>query len=207
MGEPALQQLDPLAAREDLHLAAGGRVGMAGGLRAPARARQQRLDDRGDHGVEVALAHRPARDPPQVELVGLADVQAIDDVAAVDEAGHAHEHVVRRGGRQRAQRRRDARRRVRTQHPPRVDVARVAPVAGGGVGAVAQRVVVVGDRDHPARAVDKRAAAPARGQPRRGAGYEVLHAMRAVARIGEVGQRQRPGQLVIGDVRHRGRSS
>jgi len=78
---------------------------MARRQRAPLRAGQQRLDDRRDHRLEVDRRHRLLRDAPQVELVGLADVQAVDRVAPVHEPRRAHEHVARRGRRQRAQRR------------------------------------------------------------------------------------------------------
>ena len=105
------------------------------------RSGQDRRDDEADHLVEVAAVERlAAADAPQVELVRLADVQPIDHVAAVDEARACHDDVVGVTGRaRRAQRGGHHRGHVRPQEPALVDVARVAGLAGGGVGRVAER--------------------------------------------------------------------
>ena len=83
-------------------------------------------------------------DPPQVELVRLADVQPIDHVSAVDEAGARHDDVVGvTGPNEAAQRPGHHRRHVRAQEPAVVDVARVPGLAGRGVGRIAEHLVVV----------------------------------------------------------------
>ena len=161
-GEPAFEQLDPPAVHVDLHLAAGGGVRMRRVERPVPRSGHDRRDDELDHLVEVAGGQRlAAAYPPQVELVRLADVQAVDHVAAVDEARARHDDVVGvTGPGEAAQRPGHHRRHVRAQQTAVVDVARVAGLAGGGVGRVAERLVVVGDRDDRARTVDEHRSAP-----------------------------------------------
>ena len=177
------------------------RVGMARRDRAPARAGQQRAD------TAIDLSSVRPRSPigrvpaPQIELVRLADVQAVDDVAAVDEPRRAHEHVVGGSRRQLAQGRRDRRRGLAAQQR-RAEIARVAARAPGRRGRRAERVVVVGHGDDAAGAVHEHRAAPARAQGIGGARDELLHAMRAVSGVGEVGQGQGPAQLVLREVRH-----
>ena len=143
--EAALAELDPRPVRLDLDLEALLRVRVHGRTAAVGAARQERGDDEGHHLLQVVEAQRAAAHPPEVELVRLADVQAVDGVAPVDDAGAGEEDVLVAGVAQRAQGARDQRGGVRPQHPPVVDVAAVAGVPGGRLGRVAEPVVVVGD--------------------------------------------------------------
>ena len=195
-GKAALEQLDPLLADQHLDLEAVVGVGMLGRDRAMAAAGQHRRDDQLDHLLEVAAVEpRSAADPPQVELVGLADVQPVDHVAAVDQARAGHHHVVVTAG-QPPQGGRHHGRGVRAQQVRVVQVARVAGIAGGGVRRVAEQLVVLGDGHHRAGPVDEDRAAPARGQRLGDGGGHQLHGVGAGGRVGQVAQRQRGVELL-----------
>ena len=127
----------------------------------------------------------------------LAHVQAVDDVAAIDEPRRADEHVVGGARRQLPQGRRDRRGGLAAQQAAGVEVARVAALACRAVGRIAQRVVVVGDGDDAVGAVHVDRAAPAGAQGVGRARDELLHAMRPVGGVGEVGQGQGLAQLVL----------
>jgi hypothetical protein len=97
--------------------------------RAPRGAGEHCRDDERDHFVQVGPGQRPvAADAPEVELVRLADVQAVDDVTPVDEPGTGDDLVglVRK----RAQRGGHHGGRVRPQHAGGVDVAGVTGLPG-----------------------------------------------------------------------------
>jgi hypothetical protein len=204
MGQAALAELDPAALGADLDLAPGQCVGVAR-RHGPHRqsGRERRAGDR-HHALEVASGHRRARGAPHVELMRLAHVQPVDDVAAVDDAGAGHERIVRAQLGELAQRARDDRRHVRSQHGARRDVAGVPGLARDAVGRVAQRVVVVGDRDDAAAAphVDVRAPGPGQRGDRRL--DEPLHAVLARVGVGQVAQRQRALELGVGDAMKHG---
>ena len=99
---------------------------------------------------------------PQVELVRLAGVQAVDAVAPVDQARADQQHVGGRLGlgRQLAQRRRHQGRGLRAQQGGLAHVAGVAGVAGGAARRVVQPIVVVGHRHDGAAAAAAQGGAP-----------------------------------------------
>src|SRR5205085_2377876 len=109
------------------------------------------------------LAEAPAvGDTPEVELVRGTGVQAVDRVAAVDDAGTGEEHVPRAAtvGREPAQLRRDHRGGVAAQQAGLAGVPGVAGVAGGRAGGVAEAGVVVLDGYERAGAHGPDLAAP-----------------------------------------------
>ena len=151
---------------------------------------QQRRRDALDHRDQVVARERPPRDPPQIELVRLADVQAIDRVAPVGQAGARHNNVFVARRRDHAQRARNHRGRLRPQQQLRRQVARVARVARRTVGRVAEIIVVVGDRNERRRAMHDDRTIPRGAQGIERVLHEQLHRMRAERCVGQIAQRQ-----------------
>ena len=74
-------------------------------LEPQRHAGQHRRSDALDHREQVVTRERPLRDPPQIELVRLADMQAIDGVAPIRQAGTREQHILVARRRDHAQRR------------------------------------------------------------------------------------------------------
>ena len=147
-GETALEQLDPGSLDQHLHLAPLAGVRMRCRERPVRRIRQHGRDDQIDHLLEVGGRQgRVAPHPPQVELVRLADVQAVDHVAPVDEPGTGDDEI-EAGVRTRdvPERPRDHRRGVRAQQPAVVEVAGVPRLARRCIGRIAEQLIVLRER-------------------------------------------------------------
>jgi hypothetical protein len=123
-------------------------------------ARDEGVHDELHHSSELVAGKRRAAEPPEVELVRLADGQPVDSVAPIDEPRAGKEHVVVGRAGERAQEAGDHRAGVRTEHLRLAHVAGVPGVARSGVGRVAQELVVVGDRHERVGSVDDRLATP-----------------------------------------------
>ena len=151
---------------------------------------QQRRRDALDHRDQVVARERPSRDPPQIELVRLADVQAIDRIAPVGQAGTRDDNVFGARRRDHAQRARNHRGGLSPQQQLWREVARVARIARRTVGWVAEIIVVVGDRNERRRAMHDDRTIPRGTQGIERVLHEQLHRMRAKRAIGQVAQRQ-----------------
>ena len=186
-GDAALADLDPLVAVLDVDLQTLGRVRMDTRLDAVLRTRERGAHDDLDHLFEITgVEPEIARDPPEVQLVRQPGVEPVDRVSAVDEARAHEQHVFGTVRRERTQRARDQGRRVRAQHLGRRHVSRVARVARDGVGRVAERVVVVVQRDDARTAMDSGHAAPRTGQRGDDVVDDALQRVRTLRRIREV---------------------
>ena len=119
------------------------------------QARGERTEQDRDHLVQVGAAHRPAGDPPQVELVWSSGVLPVDGVAAVHDPRAGQQHIVARPAGEPAQRRRDHRAGMAAEHVPGVHVPGVAGITGDRISHVPEPVVVVGDRHDPGTATSE----------------------------------------------------
>ena len=92
---------------------------------------QHRSDDHPEHLAEIVLAKRwpAAPDPPDVHLMWLSHVMAVDDIPAVAHARHAEHDITGRAG-------------MRAQHLPVPEIAGIAAVSRDSITGVAQPVVV-----------------------------------------------------------------
>jgi hypothetical protein len=116
-------------------------------MRAPG---QDRIQHEIDHLLEITHPQRrPTRaDSPQVELMGLSHVRAVDRVAPVDHSRTGEHYVRRRPCREAIKGGGHQRRRVRPQDQITRQVARVASIPGHGLGRIEEPVVVVLDGDN-----------------------------------------------------------
>jgi hypothetical protein len=189
VGVPALPDLHPAAVVAHVGLPAAQGVRMRPRLPSPRHAWGERAQQGGDHLVHVGAAHRPARDPPQVQLVRGAGVLPVDGVPAVHYPGADQQHVIRGvsgiGG-EATQRGRDHGARMAAEHAPRVYVPGVSSFPGDRAGWVPEPVVVVGDRDDPAAAAPSDFAVPCPGQAFDGFVDEDLDSVRAFRGIGQI---------------------
>ena len=208
-GQPGLADLDPVAAGGGVDLDAADRVRVLGVDGADAPAGQGGGRDGAGHGEQVAaLERRPAPDAPQVDLVRLAHVMAVDAVAPVDQAGADQQHVAPAGvGGQLVERRRDHGRGLRAQQHVAAQPARVAGVARDAVGRVVQAIVVVARRHHRQGAADAGLAAP-RGRRGRRRCWSSSSCMACgpCRRIGEIARGDESGSRDRGDIESRGGS-
>jgi hypothetical protein len=193
VGEPALADLDLVGVTEPgIDLAPVDRVRVRARRGAPRRTGQDRGDDGRDHRVEVVLTEcrTCAPEPPEVVLVRLTDVVAVDHVAAVADARSAQQHVIRSVPRDLLVQSRHARAGVRPQHVGVVDVPGVAAVARDIVRAVAEPVVVVGDRDDAGPGVAADGHLPRSGERSLESRRHELDRVVTLRRIGQVAQRE-----------------
>jgi hypothetical protein len=176
-------------------------------LQAVTPARRQRLHQQADHLTEVGVVERPARDAPQVELVGRCGMEPVDGVAPVDNPRTDQEHVGGGGGlgREGTQGGGDHRAGVAAQHAVLVEVAGVAHVPADRVGRDAQPVVVVLDGDHTRPPVPAHLAVPGRGERGDGGVGQQLDGVVALPGVGEVPHGQVVGELARAEGVRRGR--
>ena len=80
----AFENLDPSLANPHFNFQPIHRVRMNGLVAAIRFAGQHSFDDRGDHLQKMCTTKPSLPRDLQVDLVRFADVQAIDDVAAID---------------------------------------------------------------------------------------------------------------------------
>jgi hypothetical protein len=78
------EDLDPSLAHPHFNFQPIHRVRMDGLVAAIRFAGQHGFDDRGDHLQKMRTTKPALPHDPQIDLVRFADVQAIDDVAAID---------------------------------------------------------------------------------------------------------------------------
>jgi hypothetical protein len=137
-----------------------------------------------------------AADAPEIDLVGLAHVAAIDRVAPVDESG-CHDQlidagppgIVLEGGRELSAG-------VAAQHHRRTDVAGVTAGAGDVAGIVAEAVVVLAHRHDRRGPHVAHGAAPLGLQGGHDRVQKHLDRVRTLRGIGEVPHVQRTAKLV-----------
>jgi hypothetical protein len=199
IGEAAFEQLHPVAVPRHLHFPGVRRIRMTRGHGTPARSGSEGVDGGRDHRIQRVAPEPAPGQAPQVELVRLADVQPVDGVAPVDEAGYG-EQLVTDPTAQPPECGRNGRRRVRPQQPGLVEIAGVAPVARGAVGRIAERVVVVDDGDDTVAAMHADGYPPELREALEGDCDERLHRVLALRRIGEVAQLESCGQLLVRQV-------
>jgi hypothetical protein len=154
--------------------------------------------DHAEHVVVAGVAR--AADAPQVDLVRLSDVAAIDDVAPVHEPWSDDQLVDAGVPAIRLQRGRQLGARVTTQHDGWADVPGVPAGAGHVIGVVTEAIVVRGNRD------DGRAShVPDRATPcafKRGnyGVQERLHRVLALSGVGQIAQSESAAELVRGQI-------
>ena len=190
MRTATLQDLDPSALNVAVHLQPVERIRVHSRIQPQRHAGQHRARDDFDHGHQVIARERTLRDPPQIELMRLADVQPVDRVPPIGQAGAREYHVLVTRRCDHAQRARNHRRGLRTQQQLRRQVPRVAGIARCAVGWVAQGVVIVGRWHQRRRAVHHDGTAPRRPQSVECVLHEQLHRVRAERSVREIAQRQ-----------------
>src|ERR1022692_2741727 len=200
MGEAALPYLHPAVVQEHVDLTAAGGVRVRPRLLAVRQVRGQRLEDDRDHLVQIGAAHRPAGDPPQVELVRAPGVLPVDRVPAVDHPRADEEHVVAGFFGELAQRWRDHGARLTAEHLPFADVAGVARLSGDRAGRVAETVVVVGDRHDARTAAPADLAGPGTGQRRDDPVDDELNSVRTFGWVGEIPDAEVELQLLRSEI-------
>jgi hypothetical protein len=194
VGQAALADLDVTVRSPHIDLPAGQRIRMRVRHLVPRSAWQYGGHHRADHLDQIRFGQRRpgSADPPQIDLMRFTDVMPVDHVPAVAHAGNAVDDLADPVDRVPGQQRRDPRRRMRAEHPLRVEIPAVAPVPGHRIRVETQPVVVVGNRDDPAAVVTAyRLAGPVR-QRRLESGDDVLDRVLSGGRVGEIPQRQRP---------------
>jgi hypothetical protein len=125
----AFQNFDPPSLHLAVDLETVERVRMQCCVQSQRHARQHRTGNGLDHRDQIVARQRSLRDPPQVELMRLADVQPVDRVAPIGQAGAREQHILVARRRDHAQRARNHCRRLRAQEQLRRQIARVTGVA------------------------------------------------------------------------------
>lgn len=89
MDQAAFGELQPLSVVSHIDLPTADGVGMLDLRHPPLGSRKDGLDEQRDHLEQIGrVCGGGAAESPQVDLVRLADVRPVDDVAAVGQARH-----------------------------------------------------------------------------------------------------------------------
>ena len=143
-------------------------------------------DDHRDHLQKIRAAKPGLPRDPEVGLVRLADVRAIDNIAAIDQSG-THDQPIALGFRQQG---RDGGRRVGPQHVLVVDVMRIACRARHSLRFVEQPIIIVGDQNDRWSPDDVGRKTRPSLDGRSHVGYQDVNCVSTLIRVGQVTQRQ-----------------